>query len=181
MKPSHRWALVAAIVVAIGIIWLLWSKRDQQPAPVKGPTATQPVESAPAPIAPKAEVPATASVFFDYNRSEIRPGEAPKLDELTAKLKGRAFDRLDAVGHADRIGSNAYNLRLSQRRAEAVRAYLVGKGMDAGRIRIEAKGKGGAVTGEACKNMGPENRKNQKLIECLQRDRRVEITPVAKP
>lgn len=185
MKPSHRWALVVAIVVAIGIIWLLWSKRDQQPEPVKGPIATQPVapkpEPAPAPIAPKAEEPVTASVLFDYNRSEIRPGEAPKLDELTAKIKGRAFDRLDAVGHADRIGSNAYNLRLSRRRAEAVHAYLVGKGMDAGRIRIEAKGEEEAVTGEACKKMGPENRKNQKLVECLQRDRRVEITLVAKP
>ncbi len=181
MKPFHRWALVVAIVVAIGIIWLLWSKRDQQPAPAKGPIATQPVESAPAPIAPKAEEPVTASVFFDYNRSEIRPGEAPKLDELTAKLKGRAFDRLDAVGYADRIGSSAYNLRLSRRRAEAVHAYLAGKGMDAGRIRIEAKGKEEAVTGEACKNMGPENRKNRKLIECLQRDRRVEIRLVPKP
>jgi OmpA-OmpF porin, OOP family len=186
MKPFHRWALVViAIVVAIGIIWLLWSKRDQQPAPVKGPIATQPMapksEPAPAPIAPKAEEPVTASVFFDYNRSEVRPGEAPRLDELTAKLRGRAFDRLDAVGHADRIGSNAYNLRLSQRRAEAVHAYLVGKGMDAGRIRIEAKGEEEPVTGEACKNMGPENRKNQKLIECLQRDRRVAVTLVAKP
>ena len=114
-------------------------------------------------------------------RSEMRPGEAPKLDELTAKMKGRPFDRLDAVGHADRIGSSAYNLRLSQRRAEAVHTYLVSKGMDAGRIRIEAKGEEEPVTGEACKNMGAENRKNQKLIECLQRDRRVEVTLVAKP
>jgi OmpA-OmpF porin, OOP family len=181
MKPFPRWALVVAIVVAIGIIWLLWSKRDQQP----GPVATQPVaskpEPAPAPIAPRAEEPVTASVFFDYNRSEIRPGEAPKLDELTAKAKGRTFDRLDTVGHTDRIGSSAYNLRLSQRRAEAVHTYLVGKGMDAGRIRIGAKGEEEPVTGEACKNMGPENRKNQKLIECLQRDRRVEVRLVAKP
>src|SRR5260370_25098794 len=176
MKPSHRWALAVAIVVAIGIIWLLWSKRDQQPATVGGSAATLPVEWAPAPIAPKVEEPVTASVFFDYNRPEIRPGEAPKLDELTAKIKGRAFGRLDAVGHADRIGSNAYNLRLSQRRAEAVRAYLVGKGMDAGRIRIEAEGKEHAGTGGACKNIGPENRKKQKLIECLQPDRRPAIS-----
>jgi OOP family OmpA-OmpF porin len=181
MKPLHRWALVVAIVVAIGIIWLLWSKRDQQPAPVAAqPVASKP-EPAPAPIAPKAEEPVTASVFFDYSRSEIRPGEAAKLDELTAKMKGRAFDRLDAVGHADRIGLNPYNLQLSRRRAEAARAYLVGKGMDAGRVRVEAKGEQEPVTGEACKNMGPENRKNQKLIECLQRDRRVEVTLVAKP
>ena len=185
MKPSHRWALVVAVVVVIGIIWLLWPKREEQPAPVKGPVATQPVAPKPepssAPTPPKAEEPVTASVFFDYNRSEIRPGEAPKLNELTTRIKGRAFDRLDAVGHADRIGSDTYNLALSKRRAEAVSAYLAGKGVDAARIRTDAKGEREPVTGEACKNMGPENRKNQKLIECLQRDRRVEITLVARP
>jgi OOP family OmpA-OmpF porin len=189
MKPSHRWALVAAIVVAIAIvIWLLWGRGEQEPAPAKGPMATQPQppapkpepkpEPTPAPVAPKPEEPLTASVLFDYNRSAIRPGEAPKLEELMARIKGRALERLDAVGHADRIGSSAYNLRLSQRRAEAVRAYLAGKGMDAGSIRIEAKGEEQSVTGEACNNMGRENRK---LIECLQPDRRVEITLLPKP
>jgi OOP family OmpA-OmpF porin len=118
-------------------------------------------------------------VLFDFDRSVVRPGEASKLDELAAKVKGRAFDRLDAVGHADRIGATAYNLGLSKRRAEAVQAYLVGKGVDAGRIRTEAKGEDEAATGEACKNLGPENRKNQKLVECLQRDRRVEVKLVA--
>ena len=80
------------------------------------------------------------------------------------------------LGHADRIGGDTYNLQLSKRRAEAVRAYLIGKGIDAGRIRAEARGEGMAVTGEACKNLGSERRTNQKLIECLQRDRRVEVT-----
>jgi OOP family OmpA-OmpF porin len=172
------------VVVAIGIIWLLWGKRDQQPAPVIAPIATQPAapkpEPSPAPVTPKAEEPVTASVLFDFDRSALRPGEAPKLDELIAKLKGRSFDRLDAVGHADRIGKVTYNLQLSKRRAEAVQAYLVGKGIDAGRIRTEAKGEDEAVTGEACKNMGPESRKNQKLVECLQRDRRVEVKLVNK-
>jgi OOP family OmpA-OmpF porin len=183
MKPSTRWTIVVLVVVVIGIIWLLWTQRDQQPAPAKGPVATQPTapkpEPTPAPTPPKAEEPVTASVLFDFNRSEVRPGEAPKLDELAARIKGRTFDRLDAVGHADRIGANAYNLALSKRRAEAVQAYLVGKGMDAGRIRAEAKGEDEAVTGETCKNMGPESRKNQKLVECLQRDRRVEVKLVA--
>jgi len=183
MKPMHRWAIVVLVVVAIGILWLLWSPRDQQPPPAKGPVATQPVapkpEPTPAPSPPKAEEPVTATVLFDYDRSEVRPGEAPKLDELAAKIKGRSFDRLDAVGHADRIGSDSYNLGLSKRRADAVRAYLAGKGVDAGRIRTEAKGESGSVTGEACKNMGPERRKNQKLVECLQRDRRVEVKLVA--
>jgi OOP family OmpA-OmpF porin len=183
MKPSTRWTIVVLVVVAIGIIWLLWPKSDQQPAPAKGPMATQPTapkpEPSPAPGAPKAEEPVTASVLFDFNRSEVRPGEAPKLDELTAKIKGRTFDRLDAVGHADRIGANEYNLQLSKRRAEAVSAYLASKGVDVKRIRTEAKGEEEAVTGEACKSMGPESRKNQKLVECLQRDRRVEVKLVA--
>jgi OOP family OmpA-OmpF porin len=183
MKPSTRWTIVVLVVVAIGIIWLLWAKRDQQPAPAKGPVATQPTAPkpgpTPAPTPPKAEEPVTASVLFDFDRSVVRPGEASKLDELAAKIKGRTFDRLDAVGHADRIGADDYNLKLSKRRAEAVQAYLVGKGIDAGRIRADAKGEGEAMTGDACKNLGPENRKNQKLVECLQRDRRVEVKLVA--
>ena len=179
MKPSTRWTIVVLVALVIGIVLLLWARRDQQLAPVKGPIAAQPAapkpEPAPAPTPPKAEEPVTATVLFDFDRSVLRPGEAPKLDELTAKIGGRAFDRLDAFGHADRIGRDPYNLRLSQQRAEAVRAYLVGKGVDAARIRTEAKGEGEAATGEACKNMGPESRKNQKLVECLQRDRRVEV------
>ena len=184
MKPSTRWTIVILVVVVIGIIWLLWTKRDEPPAPAKSPVATQPTapkpEPTPAPAPPKAEEPVTASVLFDFDRSVVRPGEASKLDELAAKVKGRTFDRLDAVGHTDRIGKDTYNQQLSKRRAEAVQAYLVGKGVDAGRIRAEAKGENEAVTGDACKNMGPENRKNQKLVECLQRDRRVEVKVVNK-
>ena len=180
MKPMHRWAIVLLVVVAIGIVWLLWNPRDQPPPPAKGSVATQPVapkpEPTPAPSPPKAEEPVSATVLFDYDRSEVRPGEGAKLDELAAKLQGRPFDRLDAAGHADRIGSDSYNLGLSKRRADAVRAYLAGKGVDAGRIRAEANGESGSVTGEACKNMGPERRRNQNLVACLQRDRRVEVT-----
>jgi OOP family OmpA-OmpF porin len=183
MKPSTRWTILVLVVIAIGIIWLLWPKSDQQPAPAKGPMATQPTapkpEPSPVPVTPKAEEPVTASVLFDFNRSEVRPGENPKLDELIARIKGRTYDRLEAVGHADRIGADAYNLALSKRRSEAVSAYLAGKGVDVKRIRTEAKGEGEAVTDEACKNMGPEDRKNQKLVECLQRDRRVEVKLVA--
>jgi len=174
---------VVLVALVIGIVWLLWTRRDQQPAPVKGPIAAQPAapkpEPIPVPTPPKAEEPVTVTVLFDFDRSVLRPGEPPKLDELKAKIGGRAFDRLDAVGHADRIGKDSYNLRLSQQRAEAVRAYLVGKGVDAVRIRTESKGESEAATGEACKNMGPESRKNRKLVECLQRDRRVEVKLIA--
>ena len=180
MKPVTRWVIVVLVVVAIAILLWLWNQRNQQKAPPDSGVVQQPVAPTPpaAPVAPKVEAPVTASVLFDYKRSVLRPGETPKLDELTAKFKDRAFDRVDAIGHADRIGSDAYNLGLSERRAEAVRAYLVGKGVDAGKIRTDAKGKREAMTGESCKKMGAENRKNKKLIECLQPDRRVEITLV---
>ena len=174
MKPVTRWALLGLVVVAIGILWVLWSQRDKQQAPPESGVAEQPV----APMPPMADGPVTASVLFDFDRSVLRPGETPKLDELTAKFKGGAFARVDAVGHADRIGTDAYNLRLSEQRAEAVRAYLVGKGVATGSIRTEAKGEREAISGEACKKPGAQKGK-QKLVECLQPDRRVEIAFVA--
>ena len=184
MKPSTRWTIVILVVIAIGIIWMLWPKREEPPPPAKAPVAAQPpamkTEPAPPPVTPKPEEPVAASIHFGFDSSVVQPAETPKLDEFAARIKGRSFDRLDAVGHADRIGANTYNLGLSKRRAEAVQAYLAGKGVEAARIRVEAKGEDQAVTGEACKNMGAENRKNQKLIECLQRDRRVEVNLAIK-
>ena len=174
MNPTAtRWTLGILAALVIAILLFLWNRGDQKQPPDKGAVATQSAPQKPA--EPKAEGPLTASVLFEFDQSALRPGETAKLDELAARAKGRAFDRLDAVGHADRIGGDSYNLQLSKRRADAVRAYLVGKGIDAGRIRAEARGEGAAVTGDACKNMGPESRTNQKLIECLQRDRRVEV------
>ena len=173
MTPNTRWTIGILAAAVIAVLLYFWSQGDQKQAPAKGAVATQPAAQKPA--EPKAEAPLTASVLFEFDKSALQPGETAKLDELAARAKGRAFDRLDAVGHADRIGGDSYNLQLSKRRADAVRAYLVGKGIDAGRIRAEAKGEGMAVTGDACKNMGPDSRTNQKLIECLQRDRRVEV------
>lgn len=194
MKPSTRWTIVILVTIAIGIIWMLWPRRDEQPAPVRAPVATQPPvaalppepkpelapapkpEPAPPPVAPKPEGPVTATIHFDFDSAVVRPGEAPKLEEFAARAKARSSDPLDAAGHADRIGAAGYNMGLSKRRAEAVQAYLTGKGVEAARIRVEARGEAQAVTGDACKNMGPENRKNRKLVECLQRDRRVELS-----
>lgn len=176
MKPSTRWTIAALVVIAIGIALWLWTRRDEPQAPAKGEVAVQPAAPKPEPEAPPATPePLIATVHFDYNRSAVLPGEAAKLDDFASRLKGRAYDRLEAIGHADRIGGGPYNLALSKRRAEAVRDYLAGKDVEAGRVRVDAKGEGEPVSGEACRNMGPENRRNRKLIECLQRDRRAEL------
>jgi len=188
MKPGTRWTIAVLVAIVIGIVLLLWTRRDETQAPAKGEVAMQPVAPKPepkaepaTPVKPIADEPLSATVYFGYNRSGVRRGEARKLDDFAAKLRGRAYERLDAIGHADRIGDDSYNLALSRRRAEAVRNYLAGKDVDAKRVRTDAKGEGEPVTGEACKNMGAEDRNNQTLIRCLRRDRRVEVKLVAKP
>jgi OOP family OmpA-OmpF porin len=124
------------------------------------------------------EEPVTALVLFDFDQSVLRGEARARLDELGARFKDGAFDRIDAFGYADRIGSDAYNMRLSSQRAETVRGYLVNNGVDSEKINTEARGERGSVTGDDCRNMGAENRENRKLIECLQPDRRVRITLV---
>jgi len=188
VKPATRWTIAALVVVVIGIALWLWTRGDEPQPPAAGQVAMQPEAPKPeprpepaAPLKPVAEEPLTATVLFDYDRAEVRPAEASKLDEFAAGLKGRTYDRLEAVGHADRIGGDAYNLALAMRRAEAVRDYLAGKDADSGRARVDAKGEAEPVSGEACKNMGRESRKNRKLIECLQPDRRAELRLVARP
>jgi len=180
MNPTTRWTLGILAAVVIAMLLFFWIRSDPKPAPTKGAVATQPATPKAEPAAPKADGPVTVMIFFDYNQSAVRPGEAAKLDELAARAKSQASDRLEAVGHADRIGGPDYNLGLSKRRAEAVRTYLAGKGVEAKRVRAESKGEAEAVTGDACKNMGPESRENRKLIECLQRDRRVEVKLAAR-
>jgi OOP family OmpA-OmpF porin len=77
-----------------------------------------------------------------------------------------------AVGHADRIGNDKYNQKLSEKRAESVKAHLVAKGIEPNRIYTEGKGEKQPVTGDKC---GKSEVKSKKLIDCLQPDRRVEI------
>jgi OOP family OmpA-OmpF porin len=71
----------------------------------------------------------------------LKPEGKAKLDDLVSKLKGIALEVIIAIGHTDSIGSDAYNQKLSVRRAEAVKAYLVSKGIEPNRIYTEGKGK----------------------------------------
>jgi OOP family OmpA-OmpF porin len=182
MKSSTRWTIAVLVVIVIAVLLWLWMKRGEPQPPAEGKVAAQPEApkpepkpEPPPPVKPVAEEPLAATVLFDYNRSAVRAEEAAKLDDFAARLKGRATDRLELAGHADRIGGDAYNLALARRRAEAVRDYLAGKGAEVGGARVDSKGEAQPLSGDACRNMGAENRRNRKLIECLQRDRRVEL------
>jgi OmpA-OmpF porin, OOP family len=115
------------------------------PPPPKPAAAPPPPPPPPAPAPPPKpvteKVTFAADVFFDFDKSVLKPEGKAKLDELVAKLKGIALEVIIAIGHTDSIGSVEYNLKLSVRRAEAVKAYLVSKGIEPNRIYTEGKGK----------------------------------------
>ena len=144
------------------------------PPPAPAPQAPPPPPPpAPPKAAPKAEKVTTAStVNFDFDRYVIRPDARSKLDDLVTKLRDVNLEVVIAVGHADRIGSDAYNMRLSVRRADSVKAYLVSKGIAASRIYTEGKGERQPV--KECKG----DKKTKELIACLEPNRRVETEAV---
>ena len=113
----------------------------------------------------------------------VRADGKKKLDEeVVAKMK--QYPEVEVVlvtGHADRIGKEAYNQKLSERRADAVKSYLVSQGVDAKRIETAAKGESEPVV--SCSDIkGKESGKNKKLVECLQPNRRVMVeVRVQKP
>ena len=111
-----------------------------KPAAAPPPPAPAPVP-APAPKPVTEKVTFAADVFFDFDKSILKPEGKAKLDDLVAKLKGINLEVIIAIGHTDSIGSDAYNQKLSVRRAEAVKAYLVSKGIEPNRIYTEGKGK----------------------------------------
>ena len=81
-----------------------------------------------------------ADVLFDFDKAVIKPEGKSKLDDISNKTKGVNLEVVIAIGHADSVGSDAYNQRLSVRRAESVKAYLVSKGLEANRVYTEGKG-----------------------------------------
>jgi OOP family OmpA-OmpF porin len=98
----------------------------------------------PAPVVPmiiSEKVTFAADAFFDFDKAVLKPEGKTKLDEVVTKLSSINLEVIIAVGHTDSVGSDAYNEKLSVRRAEAVKAYLVGKGIEKNRVYTEGKGK----------------------------------------
>ena len=119
-------------------------KPEPKPAPPPAPKAAPaPEKPKPAPAKPKPvaeKVTFAADVLFDFDKAVIKPEGKSKLDDISNKTKGVNLEVVIAIGHADSVGSDAYNQRLSIRRAESVKAYLVSKGLQANRVYTEGKG-----------------------------------------
>ena len=129
------------------------------PAPAPAPTPVQEVKLAakPKPVAEK--VTFAADVLFDFDKSVIKPEGKAKLDDLAGKVRGINLEVVIAIGHADSIGSDAYNQKLSVRRAESVKAYLVSKGIESNRIYTEGKGEKQPVADNKTREGRAKNRR----------------------
>lgn len=152
----------------------------QAAAPVPGPERTvavaPPPSAAPAPAErPPQKITFSADALFDFDKSALRPAGKSMLDQLAHDLEGASYDAILGAGHTDRIGGSAYNQKLSERRAQAVKDYLVSRNVAAGRIDAEGMGETRPVTRAGdC----PDSR-SAGIIACLQPDRRVDVDVTA--
>ena len=143
------------------------------PPPVVVAPAPPPPPPAPPPAPERRRVSFEAESLFTFDQANIKPEGRAALDKFAADTRGTRFDVVIVEGHTDRLGSDRYNQVLSQRRADAVKNYLVGTGgFEAAKVSAVGKGETKPVTKlETCKGTKP----TASLIACLQPDRRVEI------
>jgi OOP family OmpA-OmpF porin len=172
--------LLAAASVVAALSVLIGCATQEAPAPAPAPAPTPaPAPAAPAPLAkPAPEAPKKPAIvniasteLFEFNKATLTPPARKLLDdEVVARLKELGAIRyINVNGHADRLGSAQYNQKLSEKRAEAVRAYLVSKGADAG--KVETFGFGKTLPLKSC----PDQKQRKDLIECLAPNRRVVV------
>lgn len=138
---------------------------EQAPAPEPQPPVQAEIEPAPSPSTP---VYIGADAFFGFNEAELSAQARRALDRVAERASDAEGANIHVVGHADQVGSEAYNLSLSQRRAETVHGYLVERGVPPSAVSVEARGESDPVV--SC-----EGREGEALIDCLQPNRRTEI------
>jgi OOP family OmpA-OmpF porin len=155
---------IARVSVPVPVV--AYQERPAPPPPVAVAAVAQP--EPPRMVIQKVSL--STDVLFDFNKAELKDAGKQKLDELASQIKDAKVEEIVVVGHADRIGSETYNEKLSEARAQSVKGYLAERGATTNVITAQGKGESAPVTGDQCKKMA-----GKKLIECLEPDRRVEI------
>ncbi|MEO7577507.1 MAG: OmpA family protein [Massilia sp.] len=126
---------------------------------VVAPPPPPPPPPAPAPVPVSEKVSFAAETLFDFDKAVVKPAGKRALDDLLSKVQGMNTEVMVTVGHADAIGSTRYNQKLSERRAQAVKAYIVSKGVDASRVYTEGKGETQPVADNKTKAGRAQNRR----------------------
>jgi OOP family OmpA-OmpF porin len=170
------WISLVALAFAAGCATQEAPAPAPAPAPTPAPAPAPAVKPAPAPAAPAPAAPKpapakpkpvaekvtfAADVLFDFDKSVIKPDGRSKLDDLANKMRSINLEVVIAIGHADAIGSDAYNQSLSVRRAEAVKAYLVSKGLEGNRVYTEGKGEKQPVADNKTSDGRAKNRRTE--------------------
>jgi OmpA-OmpF porin, OOP family len=128
--------------------------------PAMAPKAAEPAMAPKAaPVAAASKVTYAADAFFDFDKSVLKAEGKAKLDDLVGKVKGINLEVIIAVGHTDATGPDAYNQKLSVARSEAVKAYLVSKGIEKSRVYTEGKGEKQPVADNKTKEGRAKNRR----------------------
>jgi outer membrane protein OmpA-like peptidoglycan-associated protein len=148
----------------------------EAPPPAAPPAPPETSLAPPAPPAPPQprKLRLAADTQFHFDRAELTPSGQAELDRLIGEMGAAQIGAISIVGYTDRIGTDAYNMKLSQRRADTVKQYLVGRSVEANRVQALGRGKNDPITTPAtCKG-----KRGQGLIKCLAPDRRVEVEVV---
>ena len=160
-KSVDNWVNSTGIVWKNGTNELCWRNANWTPATAAqgcdGAIAAAPAAS---PIA-AAKVTLNADALFDFDKSVLKPAAVASLNSLAGKVKSLTLEVIVAVGHTDSIGTDAYNQKLSIRRAEAVKKYLVSQGIEAKRIYVEGKGESQPVADNKTAEGRAKNRRVQ--------------------
>jgi OmpA-OmpF porin, OOP family len=165
------WTAATAVATCDGALQPVAPAVVPTPVAAPAPEPVAPVVAAPAPVpmapvAPVSEkVTFSADAFFDFDKATLKPEGKASLDDLVNKMTGVNLEVIIAVGHTDSVGGDAHNQKLSLHRAEAVKAYLLGKGIEKSRVYTEGKGEKQPVA-------------DNKTKEGRQKNRRVEIEVV---
>ena len=146
-------------------------KAAAAPAPAAAPYVAPAIVATATPQPVYEKITLDADALFDFDKDTLRPAGRDSLDKFVDGLKGINPTMISAEGHTDRFGTDAYNQNLSDRRAAAVKAYLVSKGVQSNQVQTSGKGESQPVTKAADCRGGA----TKKVIACLQPDRRVEI------
>lgn len=162
---SSNWTPATAAPGCDGAIVPVVETPKPQPAKRADPVIVPPVVTPAAPVvvpaATSAKVTYAADAFFDFDKAVLKPEGKAKLDDLVGKVKAIGLEVIIAVGHTDSVGSDAYNQKLSMKRSEAVKAYLVSMGIEKNRVYTEGKGEKQPVAD----NKNSEGRAKNRRVE----------------